>query len=310
MRRKILIDTDPGIDDAMAILMALGASSLEVIGLTTVYGNHQVGVTTTNALSILEWVDRGDVPVAQGAAAPLFRPRRRTPVEVHGEDGLGNVFLPAPKGRPIATQAADFIVEQIMAQPGEITLVAVGPLTNLALALQKEPQLSTAVKEVVIMGGAVESPGNVTALAEANIHADPEAAAIVFAADWPVTLVGLDVTTRAILSDDHLQQIVKVGNPAGILMGRIFPLYQQFHRDFYELNGETHTHDPAAVAWLLDPTLFGTERCHLRVETGGEADGRTVWDRQMMQTRPICSVCVDVDVPRLLQLIQECLAAL
>jgi uridine nucleosidase len=310
MPRKILIDTDPGIDDAMAILMALGAPSLEVIGLTTVFGNHEVGVTTRNALNILEWIGRGDIPVALGAADPLSRPRRRTPVEVHGEDGLGNIFLPPPKGRPLATSAADFIIEQLLSQPGAITLVAVGPLTNLALALQKEPSIVKAVQEVVIMGGAVDSPGNVTAMAEANIHSDPEAAAVVFAAGWPVTLVGLDVTTRAILSDVELQQIVAVGNRAGELMGRIFPVYQQFHRDFYALDGETHTHDSAAVAWLLEPSLFQTEGCHLRVETNGEAEGQTVWDRQLRAADPVCYACVEVDAPRLIQLVQQCLAAL
>lgn len=310
MHRKIIIDTDPGIDDALAILMALGAESLEVVGLTTVFGNHEVEATTRNALNILEWVGRQDVLVAQGAADPLARPRRATPVEVHGEDGLGNVFLPPPQGRPIATHAADFIIEQVLNQPGEITLLAVGPLTNLALALQKEPQIAAAIQEVVIMGGAVDTPGNVTQWAEANIHGDPEAAAVVFAADWPLTLVGLDVTTRAVLGNAELKQIAALGNPSGELLGRIFPVYQQFHRDYYALDGGTHIHDPAAVAWLLDPSLFHTERCHLRVETSGEVDGRTVWERELIGERPIYSVCVDIDTNRLLSLIQHCLSAL
>lgn len=308
MRRKILIDTDPGIDDALAILMALGAESLEVVGLTTVFGNHEVEVTTRNALNILEWVGRRDIPVAQGAADPLSRSRRATPVEVHGEDGLGNVFLPPPQGRPIASHAADFIIEQVLNQPGEITLLAVGPLTNLALALQKEPQIAAAVQEVVIMGGAVDTPGNVTQWAEANIHGDPEAAAVVFAADWPLTLVGLDVTTRAVLGNVELEMIAALGNPAGKLLRQIFPVYQQFHRDYYDLDGGTHIHDPAAVAWLLDPSLFHTEHCHLGVETSGDVDGRTVWERELIEGRPIYRVCVDIDVLRLLQVIQECLS--
>lgn len=305
MPRKIIIDTDPGIDDAMAILMALRSPALQVLGLTTVYGNHRLDVTTRNALSLLAWMDRGDVPVARGAGRPLLRPMREVPVHVHGEDGFGDASLPQPEGAPLDVDAADFIVQQVLAQPGQITLVAIGPLTNLALALQRDERVAQAVQDVVIMGGALAVPGNVTPVAEANVHADPQAAARVFDAPWPVTMLGLDVTESCVTDSAYLRALCEVDNRAGRLLGRIFPVYQRYHEDAYGLDGGTYTHDPLAVAYVLDPTLFGTASGHLAVELDGESVGQTVLDRA--GTPPSCRVCVDVDEDGLLQLMWSCL---
>ena len=180
MPRKIIIDTDPGVDDALAIFLALRSRELDVIGLTTVFGNSNVDATTRNALNLLHIAGRGDIPVARGAGVPLFIAPHGTAEWVHGDDAMGNIGWTAPLSpalQPHTLRAAEFIVQQVMAHPGEITLVPIGPLTNIALALQLEPRIAQHVREVVLMGGAVLAPGNVSPLAEANIHGAPHAAA-------------------------------------------------------------------------------------------------------------------------------------
>ena len=194
--RKVILDCDPGIDDAFAIAFGCGHPGLELCGVTTVAGNVGLGRTTRNALAVLEFLGRADVPVAAGSAAPLLRPFVEAH-DVHGETGLGAASLPAPSGRPVAAHAVDFLIERIAAAPGEVTLVATGPLTNVALAVRRHPPLVTQVADFVIMGGSA-GRGNVTPAAEFNIWCDPEAAAIVFAAGWRVTMAGLDVTHQAL----------------------------------------------------------------------------------------------------------------
>jgi inosine-uridine nucleoside N-ribohydrolase len=172
--RKILFDTDPGVDDAMALLFALRSPELEVVGVTTVYGNAQVEQTTLNALRVLEVAGRTDIPVASGAARPLVRAYRGKRSHIHGEDALGNTFLPPPSTRPLDIAAAEFIVRTALAQPGELTLVAVGPLTNLALAARLEPRVVSAVRQVIVMGGAAFVPGRVSPVPDVNVDNDPE----------------------------------------------------------------------------------------------------------------------------------------
>src|SRR3990170_742714 len=172
MPRKILFDTDPGVDDAMALLFALRSPELEVVGVTTVYGNAEVEQTTRNALRVLDVAGRRDIPVASGAARPLVRAYRGKRSHIHGEDALGNTFLPPPSTRPLDIAAADFIVRIALAQPGEITLVAVGPLTNLALAARLDPRVVSVVRQVIVMGGAAFVPGNASPVAETNIFSD------------------------------------------------------------------------------------------------------------------------------------------
>ena len=192
--RQIIVDTDPGIDDAMAIFYALASPELDVVGLTTVFGNVGVDLGTTNALRLLEIAERTDIPVAAGAPKPLVTPYHGPADFVHGRDGQGDTFGPAPTTSANAAHAAQFIVDTVMATPGEITLVPIGPLTNIALAMTMCPGLTAHVREIVLMGGNAFCPGNASPSGEANILNDPEAADIVFGAECPIVMAGLDVT--------------------------------------------------------------------------------------------------------------------
>jgi uridine nucleosidase len=306
MRKRILIDTDPGVDDTMAILFALRSPELEVVGLTAVFGNTNVEVTAQNALRVLELEGHADIPVAQGAGVPLVIPPRSRGKRVHGEDGMGGTNPPPPTGKLDGRSAAHFIVDTLRASPGEITLVPVGPLTNVALALRLEPRLTSLVKEVVIMGGAADVRGNASPVAEANIHNDPHAAAIVFTAGWPLTMVGLDVTTKTVMARGYLEDLGRAGNRATDLITRILPQYQKFHDEVYGMHGGIHTHDPSAIAYLIDPGLFRTEKIPVFVETEGHCAGQTVPDRRR-QWGDVAEidVCLDVDSSRLLALFNE-----
>jgi inosine-uridine nucleoside N-ribohydrolase len=218
----------------MCIFYALGSPGLEVVGLTTVFGNAHTSVCTTNALKLLEIAGRTDIPVAQGAHAPLTMPYRGPVAFVHGEDGQGNVFLPPPAASPLAIDAANFIIRTVMDAPGEITLVAVGPLTNLAVAMQREPTLSTHVAEIVLMGGNAFVGGNASPAAEANILNDPEAADIVFGADCPIVMAGLDVTEQTIMTSADLTRMATFEIRAHL--SAIVPFYQGLPRPV----GSTH----------------------------------------------------------------------
>ena len=305
MPRKIIIDTDPGVDDAMAIFFALRSPELDVIGLTTVFGNVHTNLATTNALRLLEIAGRTDIPVAQGADNPLAVPFKGPVPFVHGDDGQGNVHLRPPKTRPVAQSAAQFIIEQVMAAPGEITLVPVGPLTNIALALRLEPRLAQNVKEVVLMGGNALCPCNATPAAEANIHNDPEAADVVFGAGWPVTMVGLDVTHTVNMTPDHLERYARADNPLAQHITRIVPHYQAYFENAYGIRG-IYVHDSSAIAYVINPALFETARWPVRVETQGISRGKT-WpnngERPLppWEGRPLVNICLKVDAARLLE---------
>ena len=209
MPEKIIIDTDPGVDDTIAICTALRSPELEVIGLTSVFGNTTGELTAQNALRLVELEGHGDIPVARGSDVPLVFPLEKLGTWVHGADGMGNTNPPPPKGKVVSLTAAEFIIEKVRANPHEVTLVPVGPLTNLALALRLDPGIAELVKEVVIMGGVVANPGNMTPVAEANIYHDPHAADIVMAAGWPLVLVGLDVTHKTVLTADFWAEVFK-----------------------------------------------------------------------------------------------------
>src|SRR5262245_5631390 len=207
MPKKIIIDTDPGVDDSMAILFAFNSPELEIVGLTAIFGNVHTDLGTQNALRLVEFAGHPTVPVAHGADVPLVIPLEYVADFVHGADGMGNTNPPPPQGHPVDKPAAQFIAEMVMAHPGEITLVPVGPLTNLALALALEPRLVDQVAGVVLMGGAATVNGNVTPAAEANIIHDPHAADVVFTAGWPVTMAGLDVTMKTIMTEEFLASL-------------------------------------------------------------------------------------------------------
>jgi inosine-uridine nucleoside N-ribohydrolase len=308
--RRVIVDTDPGIDDAMAIFFALLHPGIDVVGLTTVFGNVTTELATANALRLLDIAGRPDIPVAPGASDPLCVPYSGPVAFVHGDDGQGNVHLP-PSGRdPLDVSAAQFIVEQVMANPGEITLVPVGPLTNLALALRLEPLIASHVREVVLMGGNALGPGNATPAAEANIRNDPEAADLVFGAGWPVTMVGLDVTHRVFMDDAHLAEYGRIDHPTARHVAAIVPFYRAFYGERVGIDG-IYVHDSCAIAYVIAPELFRTERWPIRVDcTEGISRGKT-WpalgdtdDHRLAawHDRPLVNVCVDVDGPGVVEL--------
>jgi uridine nucleosidase len=291
----------------MALLLALRSPEIEVLGVTTVFGNTDVEATTRNALNLLDFAGRTDIPVAKGAAQPLVKPPGPTAEYVHGDDAMGNIGwtrVNNPAQHAVDRSAAQFIAGTVMAHPGRVTLVGVGPLTNLALALQQEPSIAQAVREVVIMGGNVLAPGNVSPFAEANIHSDPHAAAALFNAGWHVTMVGLDVTQATHMDDGYIRDLARSGDPFGVFVSRIVPFYQQFHREWhgYE-HGAMDTHDPSAVAYVIDPTLFKGAYYSLMVPTEGPAEGMTIADRRgKFYNTPKVNCLLHVDSARLLEL--------
>lgn len=303
MPQKIIIDTDPGVDDAMAILFAFQSPELEVIGLTTVFGNVEVPLATENALKLVEFAEKPEVVVAQGAEGPLVGEFEGAADFVHGADGFGDVgLLPNPTLRAADASAAEWIVEQVMANPGEITLVPIGPLTNIALALELEPKIAENA-EVVLMGGAATVHGNMNPAAEANIYNDPHAADRVFTAGWPLTMVGLDVTTEILMEEAYLESLRS--STMGDFIFQISRFYQLFHEKYHGLSG-LHTHDPAAIAYLIDPTLFTVEAGPVRVATDGVTKGHTLFDRHQdwidpneWSTQKPVNVCIEADAERL-----------
>ncbi len=273
---RIIIDTDPGIDDAMAIVYALASPQLDVIGLTTVFGNAHVETCTSNALRILDIAGRPDIPVAQGAGRPLASVYRGPAAHVHGVNGLADVALPEATATAIALDAAHFIIEQVMAAPGEITLVPIGPLTNIALAMLLRPDLPQYLAGMVIMGGAAFVPGNSSPAAEANIMNDPEAADIVFGADCPIVMCGLDVTEATIMSSAQIDSLASVDNARAQLAAAILPYYRDFHVSHGGPDG-IHVHDSTCISYLLAPQHYKSVQHPVRVDTGSSVSrGKTL----------------------------------
>ena len=265
--RKILIDTDPGIDDAMAIFYALASPELDVVGLTTVFGNAHTSVCTTNALKLLEIAGRTDIPVAKGVDAPLIMPYRGPVTFVHGTDGQGDVFLPKPSTAAEPIDAAHFIIRTVMDAPGEVTLVAFGPLTNVAVAMLIEPAVSSRLAEIVLMGGNAFCGGNASPAAEANILNDPEAADIVFGADCPIMMAGLDVTERTVMSSADLAGFASFGNARAQHLAAITPFYETFYRQRNGFDG-IFVHDSSTISYLLAPEHYTWVEQPVRVDCG------------------------------------------
>lgn len=280
MPRKIIIDTDPGIDDAMAILAAFRSPELEILGLTTVFGNTDVEHCSLNALRLAEIAGAVGLPVCKGADRPMVLPDLSLGTEVHGIDGMGNTNPPPPNGMLDPRKAVDFIIETVKQSPGEVCLVPLGPLTNIGLALLRAPEIAEMVEEVVLMGGNAYAAGNISPAAEANIFHDPHAAEIVFRTNWPVTMIGLDATTRIIVKPDQLTKLYAGNNRAVRLLQAIQPTYQAFHDKIYGLGGAFHLHDPSVTAYLLQPELFEMEEAPMYVALNGRAIGKTIPDFQ------------------------------
>ena len=265
--RRIIIDTDPGIDDAMAIFLALRSPELKVEAITAVCGNVPLDLTLPNALRLVEIAGRTDVPVAAGASHPLLR-RLVTSGHVHGVNGLAGVEFPEPKIKAVHETAPEIIRRIVRENPGEITIVAVGPLTNVAMALRADPELASMIPAIAIMGGSL-SGGNITPAAEFNFYVDPEAARIVFDANIPLTMVGLDVTRKCLVSEQHIKQLEAASNPVSQAAGKIMRATYERMRHGGEVT-EIALHDALAVASLIDPGVITRKDYYVEVETFGE----------------------------------------
>ncbi len=315
---KVIYDTDPGVDDAMAFVFEVLHPEIELIGVTSVFGNATIDTTTRNAC-YLTGRFASAVPVARGASAPLEGEGPTPLAAIHGDDGLGNIG-PSEHGTASldARAASRFIIDSVRAHPSEVTIVAVGPLTNLALALAEDPSIAALVKQVIVMGGAFGIAGvngNVTPAAEANMFGDPHAADLVFGAAWPLTIVGLDVTQQVVMTTAYLASIRDRGGAPGQFVWDVSRHYEAFHRDTENLEG-IYVHDASAVAYLLAPELFTIRQGPVRVLTEGIAAGQTIQKPEGMpcaapawDSRPACNVCVGVDVAGVLALYERTLCA-
>ena len=294
---KILLDCDPGHEDAIALLLALASPELELLGVTTVAGNQTLDKTTANALRLLEFAGRGDIPVAAGADRPLVR-EQYVASYVHGETGLDGPDLPPAQGSPLEQHAVDFLADAIRETGGKVTLVPTGPLTNVALLLALHPDARP--ERIVLMGGAI-AEGNVTPAAEFNIWADPEAAARVFASGLDVTMVGLDVTHQALFTPAH---VGRLAGRVGRMVAELLEFYGHFHKQVYNFDGSP-IHDAVAVAHIIREDLVKTE--HLNTEIDVESElcrGRTVVDVWRRSGRdPNSHVGVDIDADGFLELL-------
>ncbi|TAM96172.1 MAG: nucleoside hydrolase [Rhizobiaceae bacterium] len=284
--RKIIIDTDPGQDDAVAILLALASPELDIVGITAVTGNVPLSLTEKNALKICELAGKPETPVYSGAIRPLMRPLV-TAEHVHGKTGLDGPDLPEPKMTLHKEHAVDFTVETLMnEESGTITLCTLGPLTNIALALIREPRIASRVKELVMMGGGFFEGGNITPAAEFNIHVDPHAADIVFRSGIPIVMMPLDVTHKALTSPTRIAAFRSIGSRPGIAVAEMLGFSERFDKEKYAGEGGP-LHDPCVIAYLLAPEIFKGRKCNVTVETVSELTlGMTVVDWWGVTDRP------------------------
>lgn len=316
--KKVIYDTDPGIDDAMALLFLEYSPDVDLVGITTILGNHNIETTTRNALFLKDYFNIA-APVAKGAGRPLVIEPTPPPTYVHGENGLGDIPLDAAIRSSVhELPAHDFIIKTVRDNPGEISICAVGRMTNLALALRKDPEIASLVREVIIMGGAFGyfgHSGNVTPVAEANIIGDPHAADEMFGAAWPITVVGLDVTQEAVMSTAYLEALRDASGRTGQFIWDITRFYQNFYSSTTGLTG-IPVHDSSAVAFLIDPSLFTTRRGPIRVVTEGIAIGQTIQEPNTRRFRPNAwtgrpehDICIDGDSERFLKLYFDTIVA-
>jgi purine nucleosidase len=314
--RKIIFDTDPGTDDAMALMLALNSPELDVRAITVVPGNVTAAQGLENALRMVSLANRCDIPIAAGAQHPLFQ-KSITAEFWHGKNGLANIELPLGKCKVDSRFAPDLIVQLVHAAPHEMTLVPVGPLTNIALAVESDPSIVPLVKEVILMGGSI-SGGNVNAAAEANIYNDPEAAKVVFEAGWPLTMVGLDVGDKTLLSRKYLDQLSETHGPVNDFIRSVAMYLINLSAQFGSPG--TPMYDPLAVGVAIDKSLVKAADMHVDVETRGEfTRGETVANRHgyiernvlhgdhfviegVDRVTPNTKVCVDVEADRFLRL--------
>ncbi len=296
--KRVIIDTDPGIDDAAAILFALTSGVLQVEAITTVFGNVEVEQSTRNALTILEVAGRSDIPVHPGSARPLTREPNYAKY-IHGDNGLGNIETNSPSTPAASTGAVEGLISRIMAAPGEITLITLGPLTNVAVALAAEPRMAHNLRRLILMGGAVLTWGNVTPAASANLYNDPDAARIVYRSGAPLVQVGLDVCRPTVITREHLDRIRMAETPASRFLLAITPFIQEAYRTrgIESLGNGVQYNDVVCMAYVIQPELFTTRPLPVDIETCGELTaGTTVADFEGRWGRaPNVEVCLGVD---------------
>ena len=323
--KQVIIDTDPGIDDAAALLLALASPELEVVAVTTIYGNASVDACTVNALRLLNLAGRDDIPVYKGVGKPLLRPTNEGwAAHIHGPDGLGGLGgvtgnggdaigsmprkgeAPGPAVPVAGKHAALAVVETVMAAPGQITILALGRMTNVALALALEPAIAGAVREIVVMGGAVSVPGNVSPVATANLHEDPDAAAMVYRSGAPIVQVGLDVCNQVTVSPAQLGAMAEAASPATRLLAQA----TAYLRDAYIRTGRigpeegVRFNDMPAVGYAINPGLFTVRPALVRIETQSELTrGQTVADWEARETN--AGICLEVNSRGLTALFTE-----
>ena len=311
MTRPIIIDTDPGQDDAVAILLALGSPELDVVGITTVAGNVPQPLVTTNALKLCELVGRTDVPVFIGAHRPLVR-ELYTAEYVHGPTGIDGTDLPNPVTTPQPKHAVDFIIDTCLAAGSDgVTICPIGPLTNIASAIAREPMIIANIREIALMGGGFFEGGNTTPVAEFNIYVDPDAATLVFNSGIPITMFPLDVTHKALVLPEDLERLRSIDTPVGEAVAGMLGFYERHDIDKYGIAGAP-LHDPCVIAYLIDPELFSGKRCRVDVETESELTvGQTVVDWWgVTGAEPNTMVMSDVDRLGFIDLVVERIARL
>lgn len=284
-QKRIILDTDPGIDDSLAILLALASPEISLEGLSVVHGNSSTQQGTINALSVLELAKASHIPVYQGCDLPLVQPSLLAP-ETHGEQGIGYAKLSAPLGQPKVQKGSDYLIKKIMSSPGEITLVAIGPLTNIALAIRQEPRIVENVKEVFIMGGAIRHEGNTTPLAEFNTYVDPHAAQIVFHSGMPITLTPLDVTYQCVFLKDDMNRLLKIDSPITKFIADATRFYMEFHDEYQSIEGCV-INDPMTLALTFMPEICDYQELYVDVDlSGGVSMGNTFADFYKMTKKP------------------------
>jgi purine nucleosidase len=311
MTLPIIIDTDPGQDDAVAILLALASPEFDILGVTCVAGNVPLALTEVNARKICELAGRPDVKVYSGAVRPMLR-KLVTAEHVHGRTGLDGPVLPEPKMPLQAQYAVDFIIDTLMSRPaGTVTLCALGPLTNVALALVKEPKIASRIKRIVAMGGGFFEGGNVTVAAEFNIYVDPQAARLVFESDIPITLIPLDCTHQALTTRARVEKFRSMKNKTGPAVAQLLDFFERFDEEKYGTDGGP-LHDPCVIAWLLQPEIFKSRDVNVAVECESDLTmGMTVIDWWGVSGRKAnATVCRGIDANGFFDLLTERLVKL
>ena len=308
---SLIIDTDPGQDDAVAILLALASPEINLLGITTVAGNVPLALTQVNARKICDLAGRTDMQVFAGLDRPLVRPLV-TAEHVHGRTGLDGPVLPDPETPLQEQHAVDYIIDTLRREPaGSVTLAPIGPLSNIAMAMQRAPDIIPRIRQIILMGGAYFEVGNITPAAEFNIYVDPHAAQIVFASGVPVTMMPLDVTHKALTRTDRVASLRAIGNRTGVAVAEMLEFFERFDEAKYGSDGGP-LHDPCTIAWMIAPDIFNGRPCNVEIETASPLTmGMTVVDWWQVSSRPHNALVIgDLDADRFFSLITERLATL